>query len=272
MSVSPAPGPFRALSLDLWFTAYYHEAEDEARWEQARLACLRESLVLPDGRRADEGAIESSLREVYARLEPATSLRTWTDPATLITAVAETLGARPRQPLAAAASALSAAGLEASPPRANPEAVELVRALRHRGVPTVLVTNSARRAVTWADFLRRHAGPEVAAVVSSCDVGRGKPDPAIFREAARCLGLPVSKMLHVGDRWELDVAGALGAGCGAVLYRGLWDRYPPGTHLPTDPPERGLERVLVVDRLDALLRPDLWEAPPSSRERADRPG
>jgi HAD superfamily hydrolase (TIGR01509 family) len=269
-SVSPARGPFRALSLDLWFTAYFYGADDEARWEQARVDSLRECLEPRDGRGLDDAAIAEAFHGVYARLEPASSFRTWTDPATVVEAVAEALGARLRRPLDVAAGALSAAGLEERPPCLNPEAVELVRTLRRRGVPTVVVTNSARRAATWADFFRRHAGPEVEDVVSSCDVGRGKPDPTIFREAADRLDLPAAKILHVGDRWELDVAGALRAGFGAALYRGLWDRYPEGTHLPCVPSPRELERALVVDRLDELLRPDLWEAPACPREGSGR--
>jgi FMN phosphatase YigB (HAD superfamily) len=70
-------------------------------------------------------------------------------------------------------------------------------------------------------------------------------------------------MLHVGDRWELDVVGARAAGCGAVLYRGLWGTYPAGLYgeLPPPPADRG--GVRLVDSLVELAAPTLWRGPAS---------
>lgn len=46
-----------------------------------------------------------------------------------------------------------------------------------------------------------------------------KPAARIFHEAALALGCAPDELLHVGDRWEDDVAGALSAGCQAAWYR-----------------------------------------------------
>lgn len=54
-------------------------------------------------------------------------------------------------------------------------------------------------------------------VVCSAEVGRAKPDPAIFLLACERLGVEPSATAHVGDRLDLDAHGAAGAG-----LRGVW--------------------------------------------------
>lgn len=46
----------------------------------------------------------------------------------------------------------------------------------------------------------------------SCEVGFSKPSPVIFEHAAAKLGLPAYSILHVGDSFEMDIAGARAAG------------------------------------------------------------
>jgi len=50
------------------------------------------------------------------------------------------------------------------------------------------------------------------------DIGALKPHPAAFEEAARRLGVDPGGVLHIGDREDCDVAGALAAGMRAALY------------------------------------------------------
>jgi putative hydrolase of the HAD superfamily len=79
-------------------------------------------------------------------------------------------------------------------------------------------------------------------VVASAAFGRSKPDPAIFGEALRRLGVRAEQALHVGDHPVNDVAAARRAGLRAWLL----DRSrPPG------PPEPGVLRTLdeLPDRL-----------------------
>ncbi len=53
-------------------------------------------------------------------------------------------------------------------------------------------------------------------VIDSAVVGLRKPDPAIYRLAARALDLPPERILHVGDSWERDVVPARTLGMGAA--------------------------------------------------------
>ncbi|MBN3754351.1 HAD-IA family hydrolase [Paraburkholderia sp. Tr-20389] len=76
--------------------------------------------------------------------------------------------------------------------------------------PLVAVTNGT------AD-LRLTGGEEFfQTTLSAMTFGAAKPDPAIFIEAARLTNVRPAQMLHVGDDFELDVAGALAAGMRAA--------------------------------------------------------
>jgi putative hydrolase of the HAD superfamily len=64
-------------------------------------------------------------------------------------------------------------------------------------------------------------------VIDSGRVGVDKPDPRIFQLAAQALGVQLSEIVHVGDAWEADVLGALGAGAQAIWYAPTDDRALP---------------------------------------------
>lgn len=66
--------------------------------------------------------------------------------------------------------------------------------------------------------------------VFSDEVGCSKPDPRCFHEAAKGLGVAVPEIVHVGDRVEKDVDGAVAAGARAILL--------PITRKPTSSPDR----------------------------------
>ena len=61
----------------------------------------------------------------------------------------------------------------------------------------------------------------IDAMVTSRDFGSAKPDPAIYVEGARRLGVPLETTCMVGDRLDTDIAGALNAGIPAV-----WLKHP----------------------------------------------
>lgn len=54
-------------------------------------------------------------------------------------------------------------------------------------------------------------------VIVSGELGFGKPDPRIYAETARQLGVPMDECIMVGDNFRRDVAGAQDAG-----IRGVW--------------------------------------------------
>jgi putative hydrolase of the HAD superfamily len=81
----------------------------------------------------------------------------------------------------------------------------------------------------------------IDALVTSRDFGKAKPDPAIYAEGARRLGVPLDTTLMVGDRLDTDVAGALKAGIPAV-----WLRHAGAIPIP------GIVPTHVIDGLAEL--------------------
>ena len=60
--------------------------------------------------------------------------------------------------------------------------------------------------------------PLIDVLVTSEEIGRLKPEREIFRAALRRLGCEPDEAIMVGDSWELDVIGAIGAGLRAVWF------------------------------------------------------
>jgi putative hydrolase of the HAD superfamily len=59
--------------------------------------------------------------------------------------------------------------------------------------------------------------PLLQVVVTSRDSGYHKPQPEIFKEAARQAGVKVDESMYIGDQYQIDVLGAKGAGMQGVL-------------------------------------------------------
>jgi HAD superfamily hydrolase (TIGR01549 family) len=93
----------------------------------------------------------------------------------------------------------------------------------------------------WAGYFR--------AIVVSQRVGAIKPSPVIFAVAASALGTAGESILHVGDDWHADVAGAKRAGWLAAYLR---DRQADSP-LPSSDPDDSVQPDLVIDRLADLL-------------------
>jgi FMN phosphatase YigB (HAD superfamily) len=70
------------------------------------------------------------------------------------------------------------------------------------------------------------------AVVISDSVGWRKPEPTIFREAFSLMRITPREALFVGDRADVDVAGAKGVGMDAAWINRCGDRLPEGLPKP----------------------------------------
>ena len=100
--------------------------------------------------------------------------------------------------------------------RPIPGMIELVRELKGAGVPLAIISNSeGHLAELVAELGWSH---DFDVVVDSGRLGIDKPDPRIFLHACAALGVDSRELLHVGDAWEADVQGALGARASAVWF------------------------------------------------------
>jgi putative hydrolase of the HAD superfamily len=94
--------------------------------------------------------------------------------------------------------------------------IELVRELGQREVPLAIISNSEGHLAELVAELGW--GDDFDVVIDSGRIGIDKPDPRIFAQACAALGVAASDLLHVGDSWEADVNGALGASASAVWF------------------------------------------------------
>jgi putative hydrolase of the HAD superfamily len=107
----------------------------------------------------------------------------------------------------------------------------LLEALRDRGLKVGLVSNAFDPPAQLHRDLDRHGVAErLDFAVFSSEVGRRKPDPAIFACALDALGVAPASTLFVGDTIATDIAGAAALGlhtCQAVWFRADDDRRGP---------------------------------------------
>lgn len=109
--------------------------------------------------------------------------------------------------------------------RAYPEARAVVKRLRGAKIPIAVVSNWGPHLPSVLGQLGFHG--DFDAIVASALAQVEKPDPSIFRKAARALNVPIEDCLHVGDHLENDYEGARAVGAAA-----LWLRRDPGTEAP----------------------------------------
>ena len=110
----------------------------------------------------------------------------------------------------------------------HPEAIALLQELKQRGFVVGAISDWE---TTLPDLLAELGiAPYLDALAVSEIVGVTKPHPHLFEEAMRQAGVAPEASLHVGDWYELDVAGARAAGMQALLFD--W----PGRHPEADCP------------------------------------
>lgn len=120
----------------------------------------------------------------------------------------------------------------------------LLDALRNRGLKLGLVSNAFDpREILQPDLERMGLAERLDFAVFSSEVGRRKPDPAIFRVALEALQVEPEETIFVGDRLYEDVRGA--GELGMTTVQALWFR-------ADDHPEGGEPDYLAFTQMDVL--------------------
>jgi putative hydrolase of the HAD superfamily len=108
--------------------------------------------------------------------------------------------------------------------RPLPGALELLAALRQRGVAVAIVSNWHTVLHT---LLAAHGVRNLCAcVLTSAEIGFKKPHPRIFLEALRRTGVSAGEAVHVGDSWTEDIQGARAVGIDAIYVQHDTNRSP----------------------------------------------
>lgn len=84
--------------------------------------------------------------------------------------------------------------------------------------PVVALTNvSCIAGPRRLDDLQLHCGQYLDGVFASFQLGARKPQPHGWHTIAATHGIRVSEIVHIGDRVDDDIRGALAAGCAAAV-------------------------------------------------------
>jgi putative hydrolase of the HAD superfamily len=129
-----------------------------------------------------------------------------------------------------------------------PGAVEVLRALRERGMKLGIVTNGLSETHREKIALLR-IGEFFDAIFLADEVGMIKPDPLLFAHACRSLGGAPARSAMVGDRYERDIRGAREAGLFTIWLNVRAEELPPGAA----PPDATCSSIADVGRI--LLTP-----------------
>ncbi|MCY4583475.1 MAG: HAD family hydrolase [Chloroflexi bacterium] len=121
------------------------------------------------------------------------------------------------------------------------DVVALLRDLNAAGVPWGIVTNGPSSG-QHATIRSRGLEGLTRCVVVSEEVGCRKPDPAIFKQALDCLGVPPGRdVLFVGDDVAADMVGARGVGLSTA-----WVIHGQSWPLALEPPDHQIEHAAEV--------------------------
>jgi putative hydrolase of the HAD superfamily len=127
----------------------------------------------------------------------------------------------------------------------------LLEALRSRGLLLGLVSNAFDPPwILHRDLERQGVAERIDFAVFSSEVGRRKPDAAIFERALDALGVTPEETLFVGDRLYEDIRGA--AELGMTTAQALWfraDANPEGA----EPDYEAFTQMDVLNVADRLL-------------------
>ncbi len=109
------------------------------------------------------------------------------------------------------------------------DVIPTLKSLKKLGLITGLLTNASRNMLA----LQAEMGlePYLNFVITSREVGADKPEPPIFLAALTKANVKAAESIHVGDHYNVDVAGARGVGIHPVLLD-RYDLYPEVSDCP----------------------------------------
>ena len=214
----------RAVTFDLWETLIKDVPENEPLLRARRLSEI-EKVLRRAGFNPSPEAMERAHREVWLRMDAIWKSNrdlSTLEQTRLFLEIALGLE-RTRLPDHALDEAALRYGdsLLHYPPRAVDGAAAAVAHARARGLRVALICNTGRTPGRILRVILDRLGMagHIEHFCFSNELGICKPDPEIFRQALEPFGVGPEESLHVGDRPDLDLAGARAAGISSVHLR-----------------------------------------------------
>ncbi len=133
--------------------------------------------------------------------------------------------------------------------RAVPGAAAVIDALRrHTAVRAVAVATNHLIEVQRDKLDATGLTDRIDFMVTSEEVGSLKPAPVLFDAALARAGVPAAAAVMVGDSWEGDVVGAVGAGMRAVWFNRA------GEAMPAGPESAGVRELRAFEPVETACR------------------
>ncbi len=246
------PRMVKALTFDLWDTVIHDDSDEPKRKALGLPTKAAQRRILAHAALARHGAIDRALVDAAFDTTDAAFREVWygqsvtwpvrTRVGVLLKGLKRDL---PKADLDEFIDALERMELEVQPDPV-PGAIDAIKALKGKYKMAVISDaiytpgrNLRRLLEMWGikDCFDHF--------VFSDEVGCSKPDPRCFTEAARGLGVAVTDLVHIGDRVEKDVDGAVAVGARAVLL--------PITRKPTAPADKAAAVCEDYARLAGIL-------------------
>ena len=130
--------------------------------------------------------------------------------------------------------------------RAHDDALPLLEALEETGIPYGAVSNADTD--YQVQKLAACGLERVEMFVGVDTFGVGKPDPRVFLEGARRLGLAPENVAYLGDEPDIDAVAAADAG-----LTGIWIDRPGTSRVAFGEDSPGFDRIVRVTALEQVL-------------------
>lgn len=129
----------------------------------------------------------------------------------------------------------------------QPEVYQLLKTLRDMGLQTAIVSNCSSEEVQMLKDSEIYGYFD--AVILSYEVHMKKPDPCIYEEAAKRLGVDVAECLFVGDGGSNELVGARNVGMKAIQAKWYTNLHPQKRENIEDfqVVEEPLDIIMVLD-------------------------
>jgi len=99
----------------------------------------------------------------------------------------------------------------------RPEVPSMLKALRAQGIRLGVISNITSRGAVPHSLAEYGLAHYFDVVIKSVEFGWRKPNPRIFHEATRLMGLPPAACAYTGDTVSRDVVGARRSGYGLAI-------------------------------------------------------
>lgn len=212
-----------AICFDLWETLITNPPELSRTQERTRIARM-EAVLIAHGHRADAEQIERAHRTLWQRChELYWSMDRDVPCRRQIEVFLEELGVDWTRLEDGTLEELEhvyanvAVDLLPEPVEGAPDVLAEVR---RRGFRTGLISNTGRTpGYALREILKRlKLAPMIDTMIFSNEIGYCKPEPFIFEQLRRSLGVRYDEMMFVGDNLYVDVLGAKRCGMRAVHF------------------------------------------------------